>query len=126
MYKIRSFCLVPFIIKYYICTNNRRRNGDQGNQLNYSFCRNCNADCAKWLQLSVRKLCLTFCSFIVFVFLPKMAILGNRHRDFLNTQLREFLSSSRNLENIDPDKTPGFVFETIKLLNFCLDEVRPL
>lgn len=28
------------------------------------------------------------------------------------------------MENIDPEKTPGFVFETIKLLNFCLGQVR--
>ena len=28
------------------------------------------------------------------------------------------------MENIDPDKTPSFVFETIKLLNFCLTQVR--
>lgn len=28
------------------------------------------------------------------------------------------------MENIDPDKTPGFVLETIKLLNYCLDQVR--
>ena len=30
----------------------------------------------------------------------------------------------RNMENIDPEKTPGVVFETIKLLNFCLTQVR--
>lgn len=30
------------------------------------------------------------------------------------------------MENIDTDKTPGFVFETIKLLSFCLDQVRKL
>lgn len=29
----------------------------------------------------------------------------------------------RNMENIDKDKTPGFVFETIRLLHFCLDQV---
>lgn len=28
------------------------------------------------------------------------------------------------MENIDPEKTPSFVFETIKLLNFCLEQVR--
>ncbi len=28
------------------------------------------------------------------------------------------------MENIDSEKTPGFVFETIKLLNFCLTQVR--
>ncbi len=59
-------------------------------------------------------------------YLPKMAILGKHQADFLNPQLRDFLSISRNMENIDPDKTPGFVFETIKLLNFCLGQVRPL
>lgn len=30
------------------------------------------------------------------------------------------------MENIDTDKTPGFLFETIKLLSFCLDQVRML
>lgn len=39
--------------------------------------------------------------------------------------MHEFLSVSRNMENIDPEKTPGFVFETIKLLRFCLDQVSP-
>jgi len=34
------------------------------------------------------------------------------------------ISSCRNMENIDSEKTPGFVFETIKLLNFCLSQVR--
>ena len=29
------------------------------------------------------------------------------------------------MENIDQDKTPGFVVETIKLLSFCLSQVRP-
>lgn len=29
------------------------------------------------------------------------------------------------MENVDPDKPPSFVFETIKLLNFCLEQVRP-
>lgn len=57
---------------------------------------------------------------------PQMDILGKRQADFLNTHLHEFHFASRNLENIDPGKTPGFVFETIKLLNFCLDQVRPL
>lgn len=27
------------------------------------------------------------------------------------------------MENIDPEKIPGFVFETIKLLDFCLHQV---
>ncbi|XP_041797544.1 neurobeachin-like protein 2 isoform X1 [Chelmon rostratus] len=35
-----------------------------------------------------------------------------------------FIIVCRNMENIDPDKTPGFVFETIKLLNFCLDQLK--
>lgn len=61
---------------------------------------------------------------VFFFFIPKMVILGKHQADFLNTDLREFLFTSRNMENIDPDKTPGFVFETIKLLNFCLDQVR--
>ncbi|XP_069051092.1 neurobeachin-like protein 2 [Lepisosteus oculatus] len=30
----------------------------------------------------------------------------------------------RNMENIDPDRTPGFVFETIKLLSFCLAKLK--
>lgn len=34
------------------------------------------------------------------------------------------ISACRNMENIDFEKTPGFVFETIKLLNFCLSQVR--
>uniref|UniRef100_A0A3B3CRJ3 Neurobeachin-like protein 2 n=1 Tax=Oryzias melastigma TaxID=30732 RepID=A0A3B3CRJ3_ORYME len=29
-----------------------------------------------------------------------------------------------NMENIDTEKTPSFVFETIKLLNFCLDQLK--
>ncbi|XP_062847864.1 neurobeachin-like protein 2 [Trichomycterus rosablanca] len=28
------------------------------------------------------------------------------------------------MENIDPDRTPGFVLETIKLLNFCLNQLK--
>ncbi|KAM9488840.1 neurobeachin-like protein 2 isoform 2-T2 [Clarias gariepinus] len=28
------------------------------------------------------------------------------------------------MENIDPDKTPGFVLETIKLLNYCLNQIK--
>lgn len=27
------------------------------------------------------------------------------------------------MENINTEKTPGFVFETIRLLHFCLDQV---
>ncbi|MBN3300810.1 NBEL2 protein, partial [Amia calva] len=30
----------------------------------------------------------------------------------------------RNMENIDPDRTPGFVFETIKLLSFCMAQLK--
>lgn len=33
------------------------------------------------------------------------------------------ISTCRNMENIDSEKTPGFVFETIKVLNFCLTQV---
>nr|XP_046190934.1 neurobeachin-like protein 2 [Oncorhynchus gorbuscha] len=28
------------------------------------------------------------------------------------------------MENMDPEKTPGFVFETLKLLNFCLTQLK--
>ncbi|XP_030250167.1 neurobeachin-like protein 2 isoform X2 [Sparus aurata] len=38
--------------------------------------------------------------------------------------IKFFIIVCRNMENIDPDKTPGFVFETIKLLNFCLDQLK--
>ncbi|XP_030639127.1 LOW QUALITY PROTEIN: neurobeachin-like protein 2 [Chanos chanos] len=38
--------------------------------------------------------------------------------------IKFFIIICRNLENIDPDKTPGFVFETIKLLNFCLNQLK--
>ncbi|XP_034144562.1 neurobeachin-like protein 2 isoform X2 [Esox lucius] len=38
--------------------------------------------------------------------------------------IRFFIIVCRNMENIDPEKTPGFVFETIKLLNFCLVQLR--
>ncbi|XP_026148843.1 neurobeachin-like protein 2 isoform X3 [Mastacembelus armatus] len=36
--------------------------------------------------------------------------------------IKFFIIVCRNMENIDPEKTPGFVFETIKLLNFCLNQ----
>uniref|UniRef100_A0A8P4K618 Neurobeachin-like protein 2 n=1 Tax=Dicentrarchus labrax TaxID=13489 RepID=A0A8P4K618_DICLA len=38
--------------------------------------------------------------------------------------IKFFIIVCRNMENIDPDKTPGFVFETIKLLNVCLDQLK--
>ncbi|XP_029927816.1 neurobeachin-like protein 2 isoform X2 [Myripristis murdjan] len=38
--------------------------------------------------------------------------------------IKFFIIVCRNMENIDPDKTPGFVFETIKLLNFCLNQLK--
>ncbi|XP_034030839.1 neurobeachin-like protein 2 isoform X2 [Thalassophryne amazonica] len=38
--------------------------------------------------------------------------------------IKFFIIVCRNMENIDPEKTPGFVFETIKLLSFCLDQLK--
>ncbi|XP_061572701.1 neurobeachin-like protein 2 isoform X3 [Cololabis saira] len=38
--------------------------------------------------------------------------------------IKFFIIVCRNMENIDPEKTPSFVFETIKLLNFCLDQIK--
>uniref|UniRef100_A0A8C7K909 Neurobeachin-like protein 2 n=1 Tax=Oncorhynchus kisutch TaxID=8019 RepID=A0A8C7K909_ONCKI len=38
--------------------------------------------------------------------------------------IKFFIIVCRNMENIDPEKTPGFVFETIKLLNFCLTQLK--
>ncbi|XP_062322796.1 neurobeachin-like protein 2 isoform X4 [Osmerus eperlanus] len=38
--------------------------------------------------------------------------------------IKFFIIVCRNMENIDPDKTPSFVFETIKLLNFCLTQLK--
>ncbi|XP_040899505.1 neurobeachin-like protein 2 isoform X2 [Toxotes jaculatrix] len=38
--------------------------------------------------------------------------------------IKFFIIVCRNMENIDPEKTPGFVFETIRLLNFCLDQLN--
>ncbi|KAL0985478.1 hypothetical protein UPYG_G00157390 [Umbra pygmaea] len=38
--------------------------------------------------------------------------------------IKFFIIVCRNMENIDPEQTPGFVFETIKLLNFCLVQIR--
>ncbi|KAM6967984.1 neurobeachin-like protein 2 [Aplochiton taeniatus] len=38
--------------------------------------------------------------------------------------IKFFIIVCRNMENIDPDKTPGFVFETIKLLNFCFNQLK--
>ncbi|XP_036071922.1 neurobeachin-like protein 2 isoform X9 [Oryzias melastigma] len=38
--------------------------------------------------------------------------------------IKFFIIVCRNMENIDTEKTPSFVFETIKLLNFCLDQLK--
>ncbi|XP_036393977.1 neurobeachin-like protein 2 isoform X2 [Megalops cyprinoides] len=38
--------------------------------------------------------------------------------------IKFFIIICRNMENIDPDKIPGFVFETIKLLSFCLTQLK--
>ncbi|KAJ8290724.1 hypothetical protein GJAV_G00016740 [Gymnothorax javanicus] len=38
--------------------------------------------------------------------------------------IKFFIIICRNMENIDPDKTPGFVFETIKVLSFCLTQLK--
>ncbi|XP_072317552.1 neurobeachin-like protein 2 isoform X1 [Eucyclogobius newberryi] len=38
--------------------------------------------------------------------------------------IKFFIIVCRNMENIDPEKTPGFVFETIKLLAFCLHQIK--
>ncbi|XP_068179302.1 neurobeachin-like protein 2 isoform X1 [Antennarius striatus] len=38
--------------------------------------------------------------------------------------MKFFIIVCRNMENIDPDRTPGFVFETIKLLSFCLEQIK--
>ncbi|XP_073782068.1 neurobeachin-like protein 2 isoform X4 [Danio rerio] len=38
--------------------------------------------------------------------------------------IKFFIIICRNMENIDSEKTPGFVFETIKLLNFCLAQLK--
>ncbi|XP_008283899.1 neurobeachin-like protein 2 isoform X4 [Stegastes partitus] len=38
--------------------------------------------------------------------------------------IKFFIIVCRNMENIDPEKTPSFVFETIKLLNYCLDQLK--
>uniref|UniRef100_A0A3P8V3W9 Neurobeachin-like protein 2 n=1 Tax=Cynoglossus semilaevis TaxID=244447 RepID=A0A3P8V3W9_CYNSE len=40
--------------------------------------------------------------------------------------IKFFIIICRNLENIDQEKTPGFVFETIRLLNFCLHQLPSL
>lgn len=44
-------------------------------------------------------------------------VFNNLHADVL------FSRCLRNMENIDTEKIPGFVFETIRLLHFCLDQV---
>lgn len=38
--------------------------------------------------------------------------------------IKFFIIVCRNMENVDPDKPPSFVFETIKLLNFCLEQLK--
>ncbi|XP_028325774.1 neurobeachin-like protein 2 isoform X2 [Gouania willdenowi] len=38
--------------------------------------------------------------------------------------IKFFIIVCRNMENIDPEKTPSFVFETVKLLHFCLDQLK--
>ncbi|XP_055065658.2 neurobeachin-like protein 2 isoform X2 [Misgurnus anguillicaudatus] len=38
--------------------------------------------------------------------------------------IKFFIIICRNMENIDSEKTPGFVFETIKVLNFCLTQLK--
>ncbi|XP_056618979.1 LOW QUALITY PROTEIN: neurobeachin-like protein 2 [Triplophysa dalaica] len=38
--------------------------------------------------------------------------------------IKFFIIICRNMENIDSEKTPGFVFETIKVLNFCLNQLK--
>ncbi|KAJ3598621.1 hypothetical protein NHX12_002126 [Muraenolepis orangiensis] len=38
--------------------------------------------------------------------------------------IKFFIIVCRNMENIDVEKTPGFVFETIKLLNYCLNQLK--
>ncbi|KAM3872786.1 LOW QUALITY PROTEIN: neurobeachin-like protein 2 [Diretmus argenteus] len=38
--------------------------------------------------------------------------------------IKFFIIVCRNMENIDPDKIPSFVFETIKLLNYCLTQLK--
>ncbi|XP_051922012.1 neurobeachin-like protein 2 isoform X1 [Hippocampus zosterae] len=38
--------------------------------------------------------------------------------------IKFFIIVCRNMENIDPEKTPGFVFESIKLVNFCLHQIK--
>ncbi|XP_029359422.1 neurobeachin-like protein 2 isoform X2 [Echeneis naucrates] len=38
--------------------------------------------------------------------------------------IKFFIIVCRNMENIDTEKTPVFVFEAIRLLNFCLDQLK--
>ncbi|XP_037393024.1 neurobeachin-like protein 2 isoform X1 [Pygocentrus nattereri] len=38
--------------------------------------------------------------------------------------IKFFIIICRNMENIDPEKTPGFVLETIKLLNFSMNQLK--
>ncbi|XP_077383055.1 neurobeachin-like protein 2 isoform X1 [Festucalex cinctus] len=38
--------------------------------------------------------------------------------------IKFFIIVCRNMENIDPEGTPSFVFDSIKLLNFCLHQIK--
>ncbi|XP_045900213.1 neurobeachin-like protein 2 isoform X3 [Micropterus dolomieu] len=38
--------------------------------------------------------------------------------------IKFFIIVCRNMENIDSDKTPDFILETIKLLSFCLEQLK--
>ncbi|XP_037640849.1 neurobeachin-like protein 2 isoform X2 [Sebastes umbrosus] len=38
--------------------------------------------------------------------------------------IKFFIIVCRNMENVDPEETPEFVFETIKLVNLCLDQLK--
>ncbi|KAG7261873.1 hypothetical protein CRUP_016958 [Coryphaenoides rupestris] len=38
--------------------------------------------------------------------------------------IKFFIIVCRNMENLDAENTPGFVFETIKLLNYCLNQLK--
>ncbi|XP_069552207.1 neurobeachin-like protein 2 isoform X1 [Brachyistius frenatus] len=38
--------------------------------------------------------------------------------------IKFFIIVCRNMDNIDPEKNPSFIFETIKLLNFCLAQLK--
>ncbi|XP_058503253.1 neurobeachin-like protein 2 isoform X2 [Solea solea] len=38
--------------------------------------------------------------------------------------IKFYIIVCRNMENIDKENIPGFVFETIRLLNFCLEQLK--